>query len=76
MTTESLRGRRPEAHLRAPAAVSRVSLETRKVLLAHKNGDITSHYSIAEIGELLATADKVCAVKGTPAVTMLRSAAA
>ena len=31
-----------------------VSLETRKLLLAHKNGDITTHYSAAEIGELIA----------------------
>jgi integrase len=37
-----------------------VSLETRKVLLGHKNGDITSHYSAPEIEELLDAANKVC----------------
>ena len=28
-------------------------LETRKVLLGHKSGDITTHYSAPEIAELL-----------------------
>ena len=37
-----------------------VSLETRKVLLGHKNGDITSHYSAAELGELLAASSRIC----------------
>ena len=36
-----------------------VSLETRKVLLGHTNGDITSHYSAPEINELLETATRV-----------------
>ena len=31
-----------------------VPLETRKALLGHANGDITTHYSAAELGELLA----------------------
>ena len=31
-----------------------VPLETRKVLLGHRNGDITSHYSAPVIAELLA----------------------
>lgn len=39
-----------------------VSLETRKVLLGHRNGDITSHYSAPEIGELLAAVNRVCEV--------------
>ncbi len=30
-----------------------VVLETRKLLLGHTNGDITTHYSAAELGELL-----------------------
>ncbi len=30
-----------------------VPLETRKVLLGHRNGDITSHYSAPELAELL-----------------------
>ena len=36
-----------------------VPLETRKALLGHANGDITTHYSAAELGELLAAAQKV-----------------
>ena len=37
-----------------------VPLETRKALLGHKNGDITTHYSAVEIGELLEAVDRVC----------------
>lgn len=37
-----------------------VSLETRKVLLGHKNGDITSHYSAPEIEELIDAANRIC----------------
>jgi hypothetical protein len=33
-----------------------VPLETRKQLLGHASGDITTHYSAAELGELLAAA--------------------
>jgi integrase len=36
-----------------------VSLETRKVLLGHKNGDITSHYSAPELAELISAANAV-----------------
>jgi hypothetical protein len=35
-------------------------LETRKVLLGHRNGDITSHYSAPELAELLEAANRVC----------------
>jgi integrase len=59
-----------------PLRSAGVSLETRKVLLGHNNGDITTHYSIAEIAELLAATNRVCAVKGSPAVTLLGSLAA
>jgi integrase len=52
-----------------------VSLETRKVLLGHKNGDITTHYSVPEIAELLSAVQKICTAKGTPAITLLRVAA-
>jgi integrase len=34
-------------------------LETRKVLLGHKSGDITTHYSAPEIAELLEAANRV-----------------
>jgi len=37
-----------------------VPLETRKVLLGHTNGDITSLYSAPEIKELLDATNKVC----------------
>ena len=51
-----------------------VPLETRKVLLGHKNGDITSHYSTAEIDELLDAANRICREKSgkSPAVTLLK----
>ncbi|VAW73556.1 hypothetical protein MNBD_GAMMA12-2193, partial [hydrothermal vent metagenome] len=38
----------------------KVSLETRKVLLGHKNGDTTTHYSAPELKELFEAANKVC----------------
>jgi len=36
-----------------------VPLETRKALLGHANGDITTHYSAAEIGELLDACERI-----------------
>ena len=50
-----------------------VSLETRKLLLGHKNGDITTHYSSAEIGELVAAANRISAAKATPSITLLKA---
>jgi hypothetical protein len=51
-----------------------VPLETLKILLGHKNGDITTHYSAAELGELLAAAEKVTdrGIAQTPALTLIR----
>jgi integrase len=51
-----------------------VSLEIRKVLLGHKNGDITSHYSSPEISELLEAANRVCGSESrkSPAMTLLK----
>ncbi len=51
-----------------------VSLETRKVLLGHTNGDITSHYSTAEIAELLDAVNLVCGGESrkSPAITLLK----
>jgi integrase len=51
-----------------------VPLETRKVLLGHRNGDITSHYSAPEIQELLAAANRVCGMdsRKSPALTILK----
>jgi integrase len=48
-----------------------VSLETRKVLLGHKNGDITSHYSAPELAELIRAANAVLNVQES---TLLRVA--
>lgn len=51
-----------------------VALETRKVLLGHKNGDITTHYSAPEIGELIDAANSICDVdsRKTPTLTVLK----
>jgi hypothetical protein len=55
-----------------------VSLGTRKVLLGHKNGDITSHYSAPQLEERISAANKVCGVESskTPALTLLKRKAA
>jgi len=51
-----------------------VSLETRRVLLGHTNGDITSHYSAPEIQELIEAVERVCAesVHKTPTLALLK----
>ncbi len=51
-----------------------VPLETRRVLLGHKNGDITSHYSVPEIRELIDAVERVCvaSVHKTPTLTLLK----
>ena len=51
-----------------------VPLETRKVLLGHRNGDITSHYSAPELEELIAAANRVCERKSgkSPALVLLK----
>ncbi len=50
-----------------------VPLETRKVLLGHRNGDITTHYSAPELEELIEAANRVCREKSgkTPALVLL-----
>jgi integrase len=52
-----------------------VSEETRKVLLGHKNGDITTHYSAAEMAELIRAVNKIDRSLATPSITLLRVAA-
>lgn len=52
-----------------------VGLETRKVLLGHTTGDITSHYSVPELQELIDAAERVCATsksRKSPAFTLLK----
>lgn len=55
-----------------------VSTEDRKVLLGHTNGDITTHYSAAEVGVLLELANRVCSANfgKTSAISLLRRKAA
>lgn len=48
-----------------------VPLETRRALMHHINGDITVHYSPAEVGELLVAVEKLTTVEE---MTMLRVA--
>jgi hypothetical protein len=52
-----------------------VPLETRKTLLGHANGDITTHYSAAELNELKKAVEKIVdqRVAQTPTLTLLRS---
>ena len=47
--------------------------ETRKVLLGHKNGDITTHYSATELKELIDAVQKIDASRETPVITLLRT---
>ncbi len=51
-----------------------VPLETRKVLLGHRNGDITSHYLALELEELIEAANRLCEQKSgkTPALMVLK----
>ena len=51
-----------------------VTLETRKILLGRRNGDITAHYSAPELEELVEAANRVCEGKSgkTPALVVLR----
>lgn len=49
-------------------------LETRKVLLRHRNGDVTVHYSAAEIAELVEAVDQLNEATERK-VTLLRAVA-
>lgn len=51
-----------------------VPLETRRVLLGHKNRDITSHYSAPELAELLEASNRICGGESrkSPAMTLLK----
>jgi hypothetical protein len=50
-----------------------VPLETRKALLGHSNWDITTHYSAAELRELLDAAEKIAdrGIAQTPTLTVV-----
>jgi integrase len=51
-----------------------VSFEDRQDLLGHKNGRITTHYSKAELSNLIAAAESVCTTESHnfPTITLLR----
>jgi len=49
-----------------------VPLETRKVLLGHKSGDITTHYSAAELSEVLNAAELVCNRASSQGLVLLK----
>lgn len=51
-----------------------VGMETRKTLMDHATGDITTHYSAAEIGELLSAVQKLCERESrkNPALSIVR----
>lgn len=51
-----------------------VTVETRKVLMGHANGDITSHYSSPEIKELLNAVNNLCESQSrkNPALNVVR----
>jgi hypothetical protein len=50
-----------------------VCFEDRQDLLGHKSGRITTHYSAAELTNLIEAADKVCAGKNGSVLTMLKN---
>jgi integrase len=52
-----------------------VSYEDRQDLLGHKSGKITTHYSAAELSNLIEAANKVCATdpRKSPALVILRA---
>ena len=52
-----------------------VAFEDRQVLLGHKTQHITTHYSAADIGNLIASSEKVCelASRKSPAVAIVRT---
>jgi hypothetical protein len=49
-----------------------VSLEDRRDLLGHKAPDITTHYSAAEIGRLVAATNRIAGSHETPTPTLLQ----
>lgn len=49
-----------------------VSLEDRQDLLGHKSGRMTTHYSAAELGNLLAAVNRIANSRESPAGTVLR----
>jgi integrase len=50
-----------------------VPLETRKALLGHASGDVTTHYSAAELRELIKAVEKIAkrSKTETPALSVI-----
>lgn len=49
-----------------------VTLEDRKALLGHTNGDITTHYSAVELTNLIAAANKIVPTVNSQKITLLK----
>ncbi|TMH40346.1 MAG: site-specific integrase, partial [Betaproteobacteria bacterium] len=51
-----------------------VSFEDRQVLLGHKNGSVTTHYSAPDVANLIEAVNRVAATEGRKidAMTILR----
>ncbi len=51
-----------------------ISFETRKALLDHAHGDITTHYSAVELDELIAAVEKIVdrGSAQTPILTVIK----
>ncbi len=51
-----------------------VSNETRKDILGHEGGNITTHYLVAEIGELVEAVEKIAveSSESSPSLTLIR----
>jgi len=45
-----------------------VSFEDRQNLLSHKSGRLTTHYSQAELSNLIAAAEKACEAELSPTI--------
>ena len=52
-----------------------VGFETRQALLGHFNGNVTTHYSGAELSKLIGAVDRINTTRSTPVITMLRAVA-
>ena len=52
-----------------------VQFEDRQLLLGHRTAHITTHYSAADIGNLIVASEKVCelASRKSPAVAIVRA---
>ncbi len=69
---DAARARSP-ARRGAAASGSCVGLETRRAILGPANGDITTHYSAAEVEELIAAVKKIEGGESAPALTLIRA---